>query len=121
MEKCYNSYKKNHMIKTGAYLLKQKCCDILSCTDLADDLQDLHYECNNIFKINNTSQINDNGGNNETLCSRLKDKQLIILNRLNKINMTKDKLGGKTRKQKYSNKKRRKLYKTNKMRKHIKV
>lgn len=94
---CYQSYKKKNILKTANYLLKQKCCDEDSCSQLVDDLQDLQFKCNDVFKnVGRNSLYLDEKGNIEgTACTLLKEKKNKILNRFNGA-----KLGGrKTRRQ----------------------
>jgi hypothetical protein len=81
MSQCYKSYKKRSLIKTGEYLLKQPCCDSYSCSELAKDLEDLQYKCNDTFGEANMSQRDAKGNIEGTLCSSLRDKKIELLNR----------------------------------------
>jgi hypothetical protein len=81
MNKCYNSYKKTRLLKLASYLLKQDCCDYSSCSELSKDLQDAQFKCNDIFGEVNISEKDDKGNIKDTICSKLKDKKIIILNR----------------------------------------
>ena len=81
MNKCYNSYKKTRLLKLASYLLKQDCCDYNSCSELSKDLQDTQFECNDTFGEVNSSEKDEKGNIKETICSQLKDKKIIILNR----------------------------------------
>ena len=92
MSECYKSYKKTNLIKTGEYLLKQKCCDIGSCSELAKDLEDLQYKCNDIFGEINAAQRDAKGNIEGTLCSSLRDKKIELLNRFKGGKMSKRKI-----------------------------
>lgn len=81
MSSCYKSYKKTRILKTGQYLLNQSCCDQVGCSDLAKDLEDLQYKCNDTFGEANMSQRDAKGNIEGTLCSQLRDKKIEILNR----------------------------------------
>jgi len=81
MSQCYKSYKKRNLIKTGEYLLKQPCCDSYSCSELAKDLEELQYKCNDLFGEINLSQRDAKGNIEGTLCSSLRDKKIALLNR----------------------------------------
>ena len=81
MSQCYNSYRKKNVLKTASYLLDQKCCDESSCSQLVDDLQDLQFKCNDIFRNSGVNSLEkDEKGNIEgTVCSLLRDKKSKIL------------------------------------------
>jgi hypothetical protein len=100
MSQCYKSYKKRSLIKTGEYLLKQPCCDSYSCSELAKDLEDLQYKCNDTFGEANMSQRDAKGNIEGTLCSSLRDKKIELLNRF--------KSGGKMSKRKIQKNKKTK-------------
>jgi len=89
---CYQSYKKKNILKTANYLLQQKCCDEDSCSQLVDDLQDLQFKCNDVFKNvgRNSLDLDEKGNIEGTVCALLKDKKNKILDRYNGA-----KLGGK--------------------------
>lgn len=108
MSGCYKSYKKTRIIKTGQYLLNQNCCDQVGCSDLAKDLEDLQYECNDTFGEINTSDRDAKGNIEGTLCSQLKDKKIELLNRFK---------GGKKSKRKIQKNKKTKTKKNKKSRK----
>jgi hypothetical protein len=79
MSDCYVSYKKKDLIKTGEYLLDQTCCDEPTCTELAKDLQDLQYKCNDMFGEIHKLEADAKGNIKGTLCDQLKNKKNIIL------------------------------------------
>jgi hypothetical protein len=89
---CYQSYKQKHILKMANYLLKQKCCNEYSCSQLVDDLQETQFKCNDAFKnVGRNSLDSDEKGNIEgTVCSLLRDKKNEILERFNGA-----KLGGR--------------------------
>jgi len=89
---CYQSYKQKHILKMANYLLKQKCCNEYSCSQLIDDLQETQFKCNDAFKnVGRNSLDSDEKGNIEgTVCSLLRDKKNEILDKFNGA-----KLGGK--------------------------
>ena len=85
MPECYLSYVKKKLLKTSTWLLKQECCDQLSCSDLARDLQELQFKCNDLFGESNTSARDDKGNMVGTFCSKLKNKKLMTMNKLRKL------------------------------------
>jgi hypothetical protein len=52
-----------------------------SCSELAKDLEDLQYKCNDTFGEVNISQRDAKGNIEGTLCSSLRDKKIALLNR----------------------------------------
>ena len=113
MSGCYKSYKKTRIIKTGQYLLNQNCCDQVGCSDLAKDLEDLQYECNDTFGEINAAGRDAKGNIEDTLCSQLKDKKIELLNRFKGGKKSKSKSKRKIQK----NKKTKKNKKSRKSRK----
>ena len=116
---CYVSYKKRELLKTANYLLNQNCCDEYSCTQLVDDLQDLQFKCNDVYKNDGRNRLDaDEKGNIKgTVCSNLRDKKNKILEWVNG-----SKMGG-NKKIKRTTKRLRKMKKVRKIRKlvmHIK-
>ena len=81
MSNCYNSYRKPELLKTAKYLLEQECCDETGCSELANDLQDLQFKCNDIFGKINESNVDAKGNIADSVCSQLKDKKILISNR----------------------------------------
>jgi hypothetical protein len=116
---CYISYKKKELLKTADYLLKQECCNVDSCNELIDDLQDLQFKCNDAFGEINLDK--DEKGNIEgTLCYQLRDKKNRILERFKnkKLGGYKKNIKKRTRKIKRSKKsKKNKRANKNKTRK----
>jgi hypothetical protein len=119
---CYVSYKKKEILKMADYLLKQECCDNSSCDQLVDDLQEVQFKCNDVFKNagRNSLDVDEKGNIEETACSQLRDKKNEILelfnnsklrggNKKNKKrtrNMQKYKKSKKSKKSSNKNKKR---------------
>jgi hypothetical protein len=83
MSTCYNSYRKKNIKKTGEYLLNQQCCDYKSCMELVDDLQDLQFKCNDVFREINILEKDEKGNIAGTICADLRDKKKAILDRFN--------------------------------------
>ena len=110
---CYISYKKRELLKTANYLLNQNCCDEYSCTQLVDDLQDLQFKCNDVYKNDGRNRLDaDEKGNIKgTVCSNLRDKKNKILEWVNG-----SKMGGK-KKIKRTTKRLRKMKKSKKNKK----
>ena len=109
MAECYKSYKKTRILKTGQYLLEQQCCDHVGCSDLAKDLEDLQYECNDAFGEINASDRDAKGNIEGTLCSQLKDKKIKLLNKFKGGKRSKRKIqkNKKTKKNKRNSRKRK--------------
>jgi len=91
---CYVSYKKKNMLKTANYLLKQHCCGEDSCNQLIDDLQEIQFKCNDVYKNEgrNSLDIDEKGNIEGTVCYQLRDKKNEILEKFNN-----QKLGGNKR------------------------
>ena len=85
MSACYTSYKKQDLIDTAHYLLKQTCCDAKSCSDLAEDLEDLQYKCNDMFGKMHDGEIDERGNIPGTLCSRLQIRKNAALDTYQKL------------------------------------
>jgi hypothetical protein len=115
MSECYTSYKKSDLIKTGNYLLKQQCCGETSCSELAEDLKELQYKCNDTFGEANSEKRDAKGNIEGSLCSDLKDKKLSVLKILDRLNAG---TGGK--KMRRVNKTKKCKGKTKRLRKNIK-
>ena len=112
MSNCYSSYRKPELLKTANFLLEQECCDEVGCSELADDLQDLQFKCNDIFGKINESYRDEKGNIAGSVCSKLQDKKILISNRFT---------GGKKRKRKTKRlKKTRKVIKKSRKYKRIK-
>ena len=109
MSGCYKSYKKTRILKTGQYLLNQNCCDQVGCSDLAKDLEDLQYECNDTFGEINAADRDAKGNIEDTLCSQLRDKKIKLLNRFKGGKRSKRKIqkNKKTKKNKKNSRKRK--------------
>jgi len=103
MPECYLSYVKKKLLKTSTWLLKQECCDQLSCSDLARDLQDLQFKCNDLFGESNASARDDKGNIAGTFCSKLKNKKIMTLNKLTQLEAR----GGKKNKSKRQSKRQK--------------
>ena len=91
---CYVSYKKKNLLKTANYLLKQHCCGEDSCNQLIDDLQEIQFKCNDVYKNKgrNSLDIDEKGNIEGTVCYQLRDKKNEILEKFNN-----QKLGGNKR------------------------
>jgi len=112
MGECYTSYKKSDLIKTGNYLLKQQCCGETSCSELAEDLKELQYKCNDTFGEANSEKRDAKGNIEGSLCSDLKDKKLSVLKIIDRLNAgTGGKKMNKTKKHKRKTKRLRKIIK----------
>jgi len=107
MSVCYNSYRKPELLETAEFLLNQKCCDEIGCSELANDLQDLQFKCNDIFGKINEYNVDAKGNIADSVCSRLRDKKILISNKFR---------GGKNTRVQTKKRKR----KTKKLRKNIK-
>ena len=81
MSNCYSSYRKPELLKTAKYILEQECCDEIGCSELANDLQDLQFKCNDIFGKINESNVDAKGNISDSVCSQLRDKKILISNR----------------------------------------
>jgi hypothetical protein len=114
MSGCYNSYKKKDLIETGMYVLKQTCCDETSCSELAEDLKDLQYKCNDLFRDANQSEADAKGNIKGTLCEDLQNKKIYALNEVEKFRV--GSRGGKKIKRQTKKRKKR----SGKSRKNIK-
>lgn len=109
MSVCYTSYRKQELLETARFLLNQKCCDEIECSELANDLQDLQFKCNDVFGKINESNVDAKGNIPDSVCSMLRDKKIVISSRFR---------GGK-KKRKQTQKKKRKR-KTKRLRKNTK-
>jgi len=81
MSACYNSYRKPELLETAKFLLNQKCCDEVGCSELVNDLQDLQFKCNDIFGKINESYVDAKGNIADSVCSQLRDKKILISNK----------------------------------------
>jgi len=108
MSGCYVSYKKKNLNEEATWLLKQECCDHISCSDLARDLEKLQYECNDLFEEANLADRDAKGNIPETICAALKDKKISTLNKLKQF----ESRGGKKSKSKSKSKKQNKRQKS---------
>ena len=103
MASCYTSYVKKHLNRTADWLIKQECCDRITCSDLARDLQDLQYKCNDLYGDLHELNRDEKGNIIGTLCSKLKNKKIMTLNKLKLFEAR----GGKKSKSKSQRKKQK--------------
>ena len=102
MSGCYVSYKKKNLNEKAMWLLNQRCCDRISCSDLAKDLEHLQYECNDLFEEANAGDRDAKGNTQGTICAALKDKKISTLRQL-------EARGGKKKQSKRQSKKKNKI------------
>jgi hypothetical protein len=82
---CYEPYElveeKKKIINKGKYLLKSSCCDLKSCENLIQDINDTKFKCNDIFGKGVYHELDEKGNIiGDTLCSKLNTKQKELLN-----------------------------------------
>ena len=72
--------------------------------ELVDDLQDLQFKCNDVFREINNLEKDEKGNIAGTMCAHLRDKKNAILDRFKGV-----KAGGKKKQHRRSTIKRRRI------------